>query len=72
MGNTLEETAIGENRLFAPGTKRPSIAMFSGMDRDGLPLSVTFDGVAGGDRRLLDIAEAIERVLPPLEEPKSI
>ena len=72
LGNTLEEMAIGENMFFAPSTRRPSIAMYSGMDKDGLPLSVTFDGVTGGDRRLLDIAEALERVLPQLEEPKSI
>lgn len=72
LGNTVNEMAIGENMFFAPSTRRPSIAMFSGMDRDGLPLSVTFDGVTGGDRRLLDIAEALERVLPPLEEPSSI
>lgn len=72
LGNTLEESAIGENMFFAPGTRRPSISMFSGMDPDGLPLSVTFDGSTGSDRRLLDIAEALERVLPPLEEPASI
>ena len=72
LGNTLEEMAIGENMFFAPSTRRPSIAMYSGMDKDDLPLSVTFDGVTGGDRRLLDIAEALERVLPQLEEPKSI
>ena len=72
LGNTLEEMAIGENMFFAPGTRRPSISMFSGMDQAGLPLSVTFDGATGGDRRLLDIAEALERVLPQLEEPTSI
>lgn len=72
LGNTLEEMAIGENMFFAPSTRRPSIAMYSGMDKDGLPLSVTFDGTTGSDRRLLDIAEAIERLLPPLEEPNSI
>lgn len=72
LGDTLAETAIGENMFFAPCTRRPSIAMYSGMDPDGLPLSVTFDGVSGGDRRLLDIAEALEAVLPELEEPKTI
>ncbi|MDX1406417.1 MAG: amidase family protein [Woeseiaceae bacterium] len=72
LENTLEETAIGANMLFAPATKRPSISIFSGMDQDGLPLSVTLDGVTGQDRRLLDIAEAVEAVLPPLEEPNSV
>lgn len=72
LGDTLAETAIGENMFFASSTRRPSIAMYSGMDKDGLPLSVTFDGATGADGRLLDIAEALERVLPQLEEPKSI
>ena len=72
LGQTLSETAIGENMFFAPSTRRPSLAMFSGMDDDGLPLSVTFDARSGDDRRLLDIAEALERVLPALEEPESI
>jgi Asp-tRNA(Asn)/Glu-tRNA(Gln) amidotransferase A subunit family amidase len=42
------------------------------MDAAGLPLSVTFDALSGDDRNLLDIAEAIERALPRLVEPKSI
>ena len=68
LGEMLPETLIGANMLFAPAMRTPSIAMYSGMDKDGLPLSVTFDGYSGQDRRLLDIAEAIERVLPPLAE----
>jgi len=46
--------------------------MFSGLDEAGLPLSVTFDGYSGQDRKLLDIAEAIEKILPPLAVPKSL
>ncbi len=72
LGEMLPETLIGANMLFAPAMRTPSIAMYSGMDNDGLPVSVTFDGYSGQDRRLLDIAEAIERVLPPLAEPRSI
>lgn len=72
LGEMLPEILIGANMFFAPAMKTPSIAMFSGMDNAGLPLSVTFDGYSGQDRRLLDIAEAIEKVLPPLVEPKSI
>ena len=72
LGNILSELQIGENMLFAPAQRTPSISMFSGLDKAGLPLSVTFDGYSGQDRKLLDIAEAIERVLPPLSEPKSI
>ena len=33
---------------------------------------VTFDLATGGDRHLLDIAEVLEHVLPPLREPSSI
>lgn len=72
LGRTISELEIGANMLFAPGMKAPSIAMFSGLDPDGLPLSVTFDAASGADRRLLDIAEAIEKALPPLVEPASI
>jgi mandelamide amidase len=72
LGRILSELEIGANMLFAPGMKTPSIAMFSGMDPAGLPLSVTFDAASGADRRLLDIAEAMEKALPPLVEPDSI
>ena len=72
LGETLPELLIGANMLFAPAMRTPSISMYSGMDKAGLPLSVTFDGYGGQDRRLLDIAEAIETVLPPLAEPKSL
>jgi len=72
LGEMLPETLIGANMLFAPAMRTPSIAMYLGVDTAGLPLSVTFDGYSGQDRRLLDIAEAIEKVLPPLAEPESI
>ncbi len=71
LGETLSELSIGANMLFAPAMKTPSISMYSGMDAAGLPLSVTFDGFSGDDRRLLDVAEAMEAVLPRLEEPQS-
>lgn len=71
LGETLAETQIGANMLYAPAQKTPSISMFSGLDAAGLPLSVTLDGYSGEDRKLLDIAEAIEKVLPPLVEPKA-
>ena len=68
----LPEGMYGANMLFSPPLRTPSIAMFSGLDEAGLPLSVIFDGYSGQDRKLLDIAEVIEKVLPPLAEPKSI
>jgi Asp-tRNA(Asn)/Glu-tRNA(Gln) amidotransferase A subunit family amidase len=69
-GEQIPETAYGANMGFAPAMRIPSIAMFSGTDPAGLPLSITLDGYAEQDRRLLDIAEAAERVLPPLARPK--
>jgi len=72
LGKMLPETSIGANMLFSPAQRTPSISMFSGLDKAGLPLAVTFDGYSGQDRKLLDIAEVIEKILPPLVEPKSI
>jgi len=72
LGHTISELQIGSNMFFAPAMKTPSIAMFSGKDPAGLPLSVTLDAGSGADRRLLDIAEALEKVLPPLDEPEFI
>ena len=72
LGEMLPETLIGANMVFAPAMRTPSIATYSGMDNAGVPLSVTFDGFNGQDRQLLDIAEAVEKVLPPLAEPESI
>ena len=72
LGEMLPELQIGANMLFAPAMRTPSISLYSGMDSAGLPLSVTFDGFSGEDRKLLDVAEAIENVMPRLAEPKSI
>lgn len=72
LGNELSELSIGANMMYSPGMRTPSIALFSGMDNAGLPLSLTFDALSGDDRKLLDIAEAIEKVMPGLVEPKSI
>lgn len=71
-GEQISEFSYGSNMGFAPSMKIPSIALFSGIDRAGLPLSITVDGYSDQDRRLLDIAEAIETVFPPVLEPKSI
>jgi len=72
LGNELSELLIGANMMYSPSMRTPSISLFSGMDTAGLPLSVTFDALSGDDRTLLDIAEAIEKVLPRLVEPRSI
>ena len=72
LGGTLPEVLIGANMLFAPAMRTPSISMYSGMDAAGLPLTVTFDEFSGADRRILHIAETIQKVLPRLAESKSI
>ncbi len=69
LGNMLYESQIGANMHFAPVQRTPSISLFSGLDKAGLPLSITLDGYCGRDRKLLDIAEVIEEILPPLAEP---
>ena len=71
-GEPIAEFSFGANMILAPAMKTPSLALFSGLDRAGLPLSITLDGYSDQDRRLLDIAEAVEKVLPPVVEPKSI
>ena len=72
LGEVIPELQIGANMVFAPAMRTPSISLNSGMDTAGLPLSITFDGFSGEDRKLLDVAEAIEKVMPRLAEPKSI
>jgi mandelamide amidase len=71
-GEEIPESMLHANMAFSPAMRTPSVALFAGMDRMGLPLSVTVDGYTGGDRRLLDIAEAVEKVLPSIVEPKAI
>lgn len=72
LGNELSELLIGANMMYSPSMRAPSISLFSGMDSAGLPLSATFDALSGDDRKLLDVAEAIEKVLPRLVERKSV
>lgn len=72
LGKMLHESEMGGNMLFSPALRTPSISLYSGMDKRGMPLGMTFDGFADEDRRLLEIAEAIEKVLPPIVEPESI
>jgi len=72
QGEQIAEYSYGVNMPFASAMKSPSVALFAGMDRAGLPLSITLDGYSDRDRHLLDIAEAVEKVLPPVAEPKSI
>ena len=72
QGELIAEYSFGANMMFAPAMRTPSIALFAGLDQAGLPLSVTLDGYTSEDRRLLNIAEAVEKVLPPVAEPRTI
>lgn len=48
----------------------PSLSLPIGLSRSGLPAGLTFDALAGADRALLALGEAIESVLPPTPAPK--
>lgn len=47
----------------------PSISIPAGMTKAGLPIGLCFDGLAGTDVRLLGIAHAAERIIPPIPKP---
>ncbi len=47
----------------------PGISIPVGLTADGLPVGLELDGPVLGDRRLIAIARAIERVLPPMPKP---
>lgn len=52
----------------------PGISLPAGLTRDGLPVGMELDGPAGSDRRLLEIARAVEEAVgfqsrPSLAEP---
>jgi len=47
----------------------PGISLPAGLTEDRLPVGIEIDGPAGGDRKLLAIATAIEALLPRLPPP---
>lgn len=47
----------------------PSISVPAGVTTAGLPVGISLDGRAGGDRRLLAIAAEVASVLPPMPAP---
>lgn len=61
LGNELSELSIGANMMYSPSMRTLSIALISGMDGAGLPLSLTGDALSGDDRKLLDAAEPLTR-----------
>lgn len=58
-------------RNIAPGstTGIPGLVVPAGLDRDGLPVSIEFDGPAGSDSRMLQLGLAMEQVLGQLPAP---
>jgi indoleacetamide hydrolase len=59
-------------RNIAPGSTAglPGLVLPAGIAKDGLPVSLEFDGPAGTDRELLALGLAIEAVLGPIAAPK--
>lgn len=55
-------------RNAAPGSLVgvPGISLPMGCNAAGLPLGIALDGPVGSDRRLLALAQALEKLLPPL------
>ena len=62
-------TAIARN--ITPGSTLglPGLVLPCGLTAGGLPVAIELDGPAGGDRRLLAIGMAVEKVLGPLPAP---
>jgi mandelamide amidase len=60
-------------RNTSPGSVAgvPGISLPAALTKTGLPLGIELDGPAGGDRRLLAIARAVEAILPRMPAPKS-
>jgi mandelamide amidase len=48
----------------------PGISVPAGLTAQGLPVGLELDGPEGGDRRLLALARAVERELPPMPAPR--
>jgi mandelamide amidase len=63
------EDAVARN--IAPGSTAalPGLVLPAGIAKDGLPVSLEFDGPAGTDRELLALGLAIEAVLGPIRAP---
>ncbi len=63
------EVAIARN--IAPGSTAalPGLVLPAGIAKDGLPVSLEFDGPAGSDRALLALGLSLERALGGIAPP---
>lgn len=60
------------NTHFTPVIGAPTLTLPVGLTDDGLPVGIDLAGPLGGDRRILAIGAAIDRVLPPVPPPSEI
>jgi indoleacetamide hydrolase len=71
LGGAQVPTFATYIRNTDPGSNAgiPGISLPVGLTREGLPVGIELDGAAGGDRRLLAVAAAFERLLGPMTAP---
>ena len=71
IGGTAVPFATAIARNITPGSTLglPGLVLPCGLTAGGLPVAIELDGPSGGDRRLLAIGLAVEKVLGPLPPP---
>jgi mandelamide amidase len=62
-GAKFSVLCLGRNTDPGSCAGLPGLALWAGMTRDGLPVGIGFDAVAGADRRLLGIGLSVEQAL---------
>ena len=71
IGGTAVPFATAIARNITPGSTLglPGLVLPCGLTAGGLPVAIELDGPSGGDRRLLAIGLAVEKVIGPLPPP---
>jgi Asp-tRNA(Asn)/Glu-tRNA(Gln) amidotransferase A subunit family amidase len=62
-GEQVDHLFLAKNTIPASGAGLPGISIPLGRARSGLPFGIELDGARGDDRRLLQVARLVERVL---------